>query len=281
MNIVLNMKKIFICVVSLAMMAVSCNFYEEDLPAEYGKISVVLGEQEVEVVTKAAQTILPTDPTASEYTIKVYDSNDQLKQSQAYNEFVCVDLAFGSYYVTAENCTEAQAEEGNGKMRVYGESDDVEISLTNLNPEATVSCSVANAKVTVAFDDQLYTSGSCLFSDLKVEFTREAVENVINARTLTVNESDVTATPREVETWFNTSPDQTVDVKYVISGTYKDRSVSTDGTLSLAAKDHKKLLIKVSMDNGELVVPGVEQITFEGPSDTEVNDNSNNFNPYE
>ncbi len=263
------MKKLLICAASLVLLAASCNSLRENSPAQYGEISVVLGEPDVEVIAKSAQTLLPTDPSASEYMIRIYDQDNQFRQGQKYSEFECQPLALGSYYVTAENCSADEAEAGNGKMRIYGKSDPVVISADILNPTATVSCYVQNAKVTVAFDAGLYdASGACHFDDLKVELSRETP-----ARTLTVSESD-----GETDTWFNPGT-----VKYQISGTYNGKAVSKGGELTLEARNHFRIVVKVNMEKGEIFVPEVTDVTFSGPGETEDGEHnvSGDFNPYQ
>ncbi len=250
------MKNIFLCAIGLACMAVACNSVEEPtVPVQYGEIFVSLGEPDVEVVTKAAQ---PDD--TDNYVVRVFDLEDQQQGADAvYKDFLPMKLPLGDYYVTAENCTETEAEENNGRMRLAGRSETITLSADNLSRTATVNCEVVNARVAVVFDGTV--NGK--FSDLKVTVTGE------NGRTVTFNE---TATAVETESWFNP---QTVN--YVISGTFTQlgKAIEVKGSRTLAAKNNIKLLVKLNTSSGQLM----PEITISKDIDSPV-EVPGEFNPY-
>lgn len=250
-------------IMAMAIMAVACT-QKVDEPLQYGELSVTLaGEPTVEVVSKALQTLEPTAPEAVGYVVRIFDSSDQMMYEKTYDAFEAQRLPLGTYYVTAENCTEAQAEAGNGRMRLYGCSGDVIISAEDLTPTATVNCVVTNAKVSVEYDESVADR----FTGLQVTLAGGTTEG----RTLTIAQ---TATGVVTETWFNPS-----ELTYTISGTFigsgMNKPVSITRSLTLEAKNNIKLLVKVNLENGQLM-PGLT-------IDTQIDDpqeKEEEFNPY-
>lgn len=248
---------------ALALMAVACAQKAEE-PLMYGELSVALsGEPSVEVVSKAPEALLPTDEEASAYMVRIYDSADALKYESVYSAFEAQKLPLGTYYVTAENCTEADAETGNGKMRLYGCSSDVNLTADALFQTATVGCTVSNAKVSVQFDQSVKGR----FADLNVSLDGGT------ARTapLVIPETE---TGVVTETWFNPS-----ELTYTISGTFTaggmNKDVNISKTISLKARNNVLLLVKVNLENGQLM----PSLTV----DTQIDDLKEipeEFNPY-
>ncbi len=261
------MKKNFLCVIGLACMAVACNSVVEE-PVQYGEISVSLGEPEVEVITKAGESLNKDSDLAKSYTVSIFDKEvDEAKYTASYYDFATQKLPLGTYYVTAENCTEADAEaakEGYGQMRLFGQSPDIMLSVDNISQTATVNCEIVNAKVSVEFADAITTEN---FENLQVVLSRTAP-----SRTVTVPYASSTT-----EVWFDAGS----AVSYSITGTFKSgtytKPVSLSGNFTLAAKNHVRIAVSVNLDNGQLTAP---EITY----DTVLNDPStedNVFNPYE
>ncbi len=247
------MKKILFCAFSLACMAVACNSVEEAAPVQYGEISVALGEPDVEVITRA-------EDSAADYMVRVFNSNHEMQHEVVYNQFGTCKLPLGIYYVTAENCSEAEAEsanEGKGCMRLWGRSTDVVLSVDNLSQTASVNCEVVNARVAVAFD----SSVSGRFNDLKVVIS--------GSREVTVNE---TAADVETETWFYP---QTISYKITGKFIQLGKDIEISGTKTLEAKNNIKLLVKLNTSNGQLLPEIVVNTDIDDP--TEV---PGEFNPY-
>lgn len=246
---------------AFALSVVACN-QKTDQPLQYGELSVALsGEPVVEVISKSVQTLDPESAEASDYMVRIFDSSNALQYEAAYNVFESQKLPLGTYYVIAENCTEAEAEADYGRMRLYGRSEDITLSATSLSQTAEVACTVANAKVTVVYD----SSVSGRFNGLKVEITS-------GERTLTVNE---TATGVETVTWFNPA-----ELTYTISGTFDpdgmNKSVNITKSITVQAKSNIKLVVKVNLENGQLV----PNITFDTTIDDPTSEDAE-FNPYE
>lgn len=247
------MKKVFI-LTALTVLAASCQRIEMSKPVQYGSLSVAMdAEVKVEAVTKAAAA-----NDLNNYTVTVAGEAEGLPKSCLYKDFQPLTLPLGTYTVSAENCTSAEAENGNGRKRLYG-STDVTISETKLTPEAKFTCYVANALVTVEFDK----SATDHISDLKVRLTREGT----SVRTV-----DVTTSGTEV--WFNPSP-----VSWTITGniTSINKPVNLTGSKVLAAKNHLKIIVSVNLENGQ--ISAAPTITL----DTNMNsaeEKKEEFNPY-
>lgn len=257
------MKRKLIGTALIAMAAVACNT-KIDTPEVYGELSVSLsGEPVVEVVSKAAETLDPTDPEATNYTVSIYDSKNALRYQSPYSTFEAQKLVLGTYYVSAENCTDVQAEEGNGRMRLYGRSADVTLTADALVQEAEVSCVVANAKVSVQFDESVQGR----FSELQVSLTG-------GTKRTTPVIIEQTAIGTVTEAWFNPS-----ELTYTITGTFTgsgmNKPVNISRDITLSAKDNIILLVKVNLENGQLMPSVAVDTQIDNP--TEVPEE---FNPY-
>lgn len=250
------MKKVFI-LTALTVLAASCQRIEMSKPLQYGSLNVAMdAEVKVEAITKAAATA----EELANYNVEVI-GQDEASTSHydgLYKDFQPLTLPLGTYTVSAENCTSAEAENGNGCKRLYG-STDVTISETNLTRTAEFTCYVANALVTVEFDK----SATDHISDLKVRLTREGT----SVRTV-----DVTTSGTEV--WFNPST-----VSWTITGniTSINKDVNLTGSKKLAAKNHLKIIVSVNLENGQ--ISAKPTITL----DTNMNsaeEKKEEFNPY-
>lgn len=260
-----TMKMKFVYATAIAMMAVACNSERIDEPVQFGEISVALsGEPEVDVITKAAETLDPTSDLAKEYTVRILNSSNSVKYEASLFDFKTQTLELGTYYVTAENCSETQAESGSGKKRLYGRSADITLSPENLSETAVVPCSVANALVSVGFD----SSVSGKFSNLKVVLSG----GTTRAESIIVEETQAGVI---TETWFNPST-----LTYSITGIFDpsgmNKPVVLEGSRVLSAKDHIQLVVSLNLENGQILIPTVTVDTVLADP-TEV---SGEFNPY-
>lgn len=253
------MKKLLLSLIPLACAAVACNTVRIEEPVRYGQLSVALADEPViEVQTKGGTALNKGSEDAKAYKVSVFNSSgEQQGETATFYDFQAQTLPFGTYYVTAENCTEEEAENLNGMMRLAGKSDNVTLSLENLRGTASVECTVTNAKVTVEFD-----SSVSKFTDLNVKLTG-GTTGTRRSSGITITEST-----EDKETWFNPSI-----LSYTISATGVQ---SVTGTRDLKAKDNIKILVKLNQQTGELSVSAVsvdESITEGGQID-------GSFNPY-
>lgn len=259
------MKFRFIGVIALAGMAAACTSAGTDIPVRYGELSVALhGEPSVDVLTKAAMTLDPASDEAKEYIVRIYDSEGDEKYEASLFDFKPQTLAFGTYSVTAENCSEAEAENGPGKKRLYGCCEGVILSEEHLSQTAIIGCTVANALVSVVFDSSV--SGRLEGLKVVLEGGTERNEPVVIEETPAGNVT---------ETWFNPST-----LSYTISGTYDlsgtPKPISITGSRELSARDNVKLVVRLNLENGQLA-PTVS-VDAEMDDPTEI---PGEFNPYE
>lgn len=272
------MKKYMTGLAVVLFSAAACNSTKIETPVSYGRLAVSLASEPiVEVKTKA-------DVNTSGFTVSVYD-DAQCSGTPVYGPVKCSE--FGTqliqvgkdYYVTAENCTEADAEyctaHPNGQPRYYGKSEAVKVSATGETATAQVNCSVSNALVTVVFESSVYgPNGVCRFEDLKVTlnaFGEPADQTPRNTKTAG---APAAFSEDGIATYFNPCT-----LKYTISGKYTATgsmvSQSFDDGISLAAKSNIELRVRVN-ENGQLTAAvTVDRSISDTVTETET------FNPYE
>lgn len=274
----------FLYAIAVASMAVACNSAIIDSPQRYGTISVSLGSPDVGVVTKADPvTLTPESKGASDYTVRIFNDDDEKKHEVTYDIFTEPKiLPFDTYYVTVENCNETAAEDGFGVMRLYGRTvDDIILDASNLSASPVINCTVANAKVSVVFDESVKGK----FESLTVTLNRAADdENNLPSRTVVISQPvsfPENSTESIAEAWFNASSvlSYTIEGVFDAGGIRNNISLSNevDKPIVLGARNHVKLVVRASY--GELV-SDVQKIDF----DTEIADPTvipGGFNPYE
>ena len=258
------MKRCFSGVMATLLLAVACQTEKIDPSMDYGTLDVTLsGEPSVEVEVKSQQL---SASEAASYNISIFDKNDVNKYGPVkYSAFEAQVLPMGTYYVTAESCTEAEAENGNGKKRLAGKSADITLTPSAISQTANVECAVTNALVSVAFD----ASVSGMFTDLKVILSG----GTTSGRKVTVAE---TAAGVKTEVWFNPS-----SLTYTISGTFNPsgKFLTLTGTpRTLTAKDNISLLVKLNLDNGEITASPTIIVDVTMKQEVPVEEE---FNPYE
>lgn len=129
----------------------------EDEPAlsnETGEIRFsVVDTTAVEITTKAS-----LDFDVNKFKVSLSHGNDPAS-TWIYGDIAGTTItrsAGSGYLLTAESCTEAEAESANngwGKARVYGEETfDI---VANKTTDVTVSCGLANSSVEVEFSDYI------------------------------------------------------------------------------------------------------------------------------
>ena len=265
------MKKLFY--MSVAMVAaIACQGVRIENPETYGLLSVALeGDTPVvEVETKATTTL--TQEQAANYNVAVYDNagctGKPVVGPLKYSAFGTQKLPLGtSYYVTAESCTENEAEtyaENKGQLRYHGVSEAVTLTTSSLVQNAVVNCTIKNAKVTVAFDASVFDGEVCRLSDFMVSLTTET------------KTYSVPASKTDTELYFNPG-----DLQYVISGTFTQtgKNISTSpANITLEAKSNIKLNVKVNLDNGQ--IGSAPTINVEQLDDSSQIIEDAPFNPY-
>ena len=244
--------------VAVVLLAVSCQRVQMVAPqSQYGSLGVSL-KTESEIVTKAEPGVSLT--TADLNLSVVENSSLESKYSGKYTKYEALSLPMGSsYLVSAENCTAADAETGNGQIRVFGSQ---EVTINSLSNNVNFTCTVQNARVEVVFDSSVATYAS-------------GVQVVLNSgsRSLTIPYSSASTI-----CWFNPTAEN--GFSWTISGTLKNNtndSINKRGSRTLAAKDNIRLNVRIS--NGQLIIDQ-DAITI----DTTINEGSSidvSYNPYE
>lgn len=130
----------------------------EDEPAlsnETGEIRFsVVDTTAVEITTKALPNF-----DVNEFNVSLSRGDESIFPNRKYGDIAGTSItcsAGSGYLLTAESCTEAEAESANnrwGKARVYGEETfDI---VANETKNVTVSCGLANSSVEVEFSDYI------------------------------------------------------------------------------------------------------------------------------
>ena len=124
----------------------------KEVVAEYGYISVSVS-RDVEIEDAATKSEELPESSYSEYNIALYKDGEQLWKTK-YDVFLS-DVQYnripaGTYTLEVESCTEADAEIGNGRMRLLG-SEQITV-VAGRTAQADILCQMANARVTLAID---------------------------------------------------------------------------------------------------------------------------------
>lgn len=142
----------------------SCTNEENPLfPDETGEIIFsVVDTTEVEITTKASLNF-----NVDEFSVSLSRGKEPIFSNKKYGDIVGTTItcsASPDYVLTAESCTETEAESANqgwGKARVSGK--ETFAVVANESKTVTVNCGVANSSVSVDFSDyitSMYTSYS-------------------------------------------------------------------------------------------------------------------------
>ncbi|MBQ8421991.1 MAG: DUF4493 domain-containing protein [Bacteroidales bacterium] len=256
------MKKALIGIGVAMIAVVACESERMSALPQYGEISVALsGGPSVDAQTKSSEL---SSEEAAGYNICLYDSSDKLLVEDEFADFGTVPLAFGTYSVSAENLTEEEASAANGgfgTMRLCGST---KVTLSNEAPSATavVDCKVANAAVSVVFDETLYDAdGKCRFEELTVTVTSEG------GRSLAVTQSGT-------EVWLKPG-----DAAYTVSGKFINtgKTVSVSNRLTLDAGDKVELTVGADQEKGQFM----SSVSFSVDSAVDEIKDTGEFNPYE
>ncbi len=183
-------------------LATSCN---ADLmeSSEMGSISLSL-YSDVEVVADTKADAQDYSDFLVDIYGETYLGDDYPVRQYVYGSIPeAIEIPFGYYHISAQSCTEIQAEDGYGRVRYFGESAQVDV-LSDKIVSVTVACKMANGKVTMTFDESFQED----FTDITVDFT-------VASRTVSLTEEDANL-PTEV--YFNTT-EEGADLVYRISGT--------------------------------------------------------------
>lgn len=212
----------------------------EDEPAlsnETGEIRFsVVDTTAVEITTKAS-----LDFDVNKFKVSL-SHGDNPASTWIYGDIAGTTItrsAGSGYLLTAENCTEAEAESANngwGQARVYGEETfDI---VANKTTDVTVSCGLANSSVEVEFSDYITST----YETYSIEiYATDAPDRALTFNEL--NHGFKTA-------YFNV--DESQKLMYAVTLPYFEKPYT--GTLTLEpSKSHKLSVKKEGDDTGTTV----------------------------
>lgn len=259
------MKKTIIAFAAIVAMA-GCNKSlietSEIEDSQYGYINLgVTADTEMLVTKSGTETpTYTTVETPTGWNIKLLKK--ETENSEAYNTPVWTEndgfkeytsdgykVVAGNYKIYAENLTATEAENGLGKVRYAGTSDEPFEVKAGANATAEVNCSVINSKVSVTFADGF----TKVFVDPEV-VVKDENTNSVRACTLTPGATasfwNVEAENRTL-TW---SLEATVGKTETETGTRKKFTPSSNNaSITLSPKQHAKISL-ASNNNGTLNV---------------------------
>ncbi len=216
-------------------------------PQRTGSISLSLSSDREVVVDTKAETV-----DCSNFLVDIYGEtflgqsykSEQFKFSEMTEPVV---IPFGYYYVSAQNLTEAAAEEGYGSVRYYGVSEEVDI-LSNETTAVQVVCKMANGKVTFTLDASFLED----FEDASVEMT-------VGSRTVSMDGSDADGSN---DVYFNVS-EEGMSLIYKVFGTVgkgteqEKRLTYTNASSPLTLMPAKWAKITIKSNHNGIIGPGI------------------------
>ena len=212
-----------LAVISLTL--ASCT--KEDRAEGYGCLDVSLRtDVAIEDATKAPEQLPESD--YADFTIMLYDASDVKVWETSFDAFAAnrdniQRIPAGTYTVYVENCTAEEAEEGIGRPRIAGSQEFV--ITAGRTTTATVACTVINAKITIAYDDDTVT----------VDHENDGKAKVLYPAGLSISGSDgsrklpltlSSSHDEENAVYFNVGDDGAVSLIYtLVAGVYADNSI--------------------------------------------------------
>lgn len=229
----MNKQFLYISLMGLLSFAACTN--EENLlvPKETGEIRFsVVDTTEVEITTKAT---LKFD--VNEFNVSLSCGNESIFSNRKYKDIAGSSITCSvspDYVLTAESCTEAEAESANqgwGQARATGE----EKFAVNANESktVTVNCGLANSSVSVDFSDYI----TSMFSNYSIEIHATDAPN----RTFTFYDNNY----QFKTAYFNVSEKRELTYTVTLPSPYKVYS----GTLEIVPSKPYKLSVKVGGEN--------------------------------
>lgn len=233
-------------IIAALLLASACN-KTVMTPQQMGAISLSLSsDKEVVVSTKA-------DTDCSDFLVDIYGET-YLGQTYASEQFIYSELAgeeilipYGTYFVSAQNCLEAEAAVGFGCARYYGVSGQVEVySQTPSN--VSLECVMVNGKVSMTFDESFLED----FSDVTVDIRAD--------RTVSMTSEQANGGQ---DVYFNV-PSGGTDLIYTVYGTIakdtpSERRVSyTNAASPMTLGPAKWAKITIKSNHNGVIGPGID-----------------------
>lgn len=245
--------------------AACTNEDEPEFSNETGEIRFsVVDTTAVEITTKAS---LKFD--VDEFNVSLSRGDNPIFTARKYGDIAGTSItcsAGSGYLLTAESCTEAEAESANngwGKARVYGEETfDI---VANKTTDVTVSCGLANSSVEVEFSDYITST----YETYSIEiYATDATD-----RALTFNERN-----HAFKTAYFNVGESGRELEYAVTLPYFENPYYSDEPLRLEPSKSYKLSVKIDGDDTSATV--TLGITVDGTLLEEIT-LKQNINPYE
>lgn len=147
---IMNKHLLYTLFTLLSLSFFSCTNEMTDSRSGIGSVSFSVTNNTEDVVIETRSSL---DIDSDDLFLNLTRGNESLFTNKKYSELEkSYSYAAGSdYKITAQNCTEAAAEEGWGQDRVYGEET---FSIeANTSKTVTVECRLANSGISVSFSD--------------------------------------------------------------------------------------------------------------------------------
>lgn len=259
------MKKL-LALAGIALIAAACTNNDEPVQ-ECGQINLTLENStapEIEVSTRTVTDLTETD--AKDYNIQVLQNGNVKLESTNFLTFKNTTFIFpigSGYTVTAESCTEEvgqSANDGVGQIRYFRTSAPFEVR-TNEISNVKVTCTMANAKVSIAYDEVF----AQVFNGYTVEVSTEAEPS----RIITFDSNGKCNSIYDAA-FFNIDS-KNPNLKCTVSGTYKGNVRTATQTIQLEAAKWYKLNIKTSASGRIDMGISVDDTVEEKPQDVEIN----------
>ena len=234
------MMKRILTYAAILMAAVSCSS-ELNGPVSFGSLRLALDSDiEIDVATRSDETAGPYD----DYNIHIsgeHTGSDPYELDLVYGEAQWpLALPYGLYSVAAESCTEDEAHslnDGYGAVRFHGVTEDVQIkSPVSEAVPVSVRCTMANAKVSVTFDEGFLS-----------DFEDASVTLAISDRVLTLTSEQASS----VQSYFNVDQQNGSLMTYTVHGSIDGTPLQYSSTVLLRPAKHARLTFK-SNHNGVL-----------------------------
>ena len=251
----------------IAMMVAACTGNDEAVQ-EYGQINLTLENSivpDIEVNTRAANDL--TEEEAKNYNIQVFQNGTTKLESTNYMTFKNTTFIFPvgeGYTVTAESCTEESAKtanDGTGCVRYFGTSAAFAIN-TNAVSNATVTCGMANAKISIVYDE--------IFTQVFTGYTVTVYTEADPTRRIVFDENGKCIDGAYDTVFFNIDSDNQ-NLKCEVTGTYKGNVRTGTQTIALEAAKWYKINVKTSASGQIGLGIAMDDTVTETPEDVEVN----------
>ena len=170
----MSLKIQYIIALFVGLLLTACTSEENSLPANLrGSFTLGLSTDSlaVEVTTRAGRDL--TDVEQQIFAVSLRQNGETIWENIPFADITLADRTQPvgtSYVVSAESCTSAEAESANdgwGKRRYWGQSETFDIKK-DANTNVSVDCHMANAGVSVEFDESFtsyFTMGYSVTTD--------------------------------------------------------------------------------------------------------------------